>query len=299
VGPLTEALAALGASTEPAGASRLPMTVTGSGLAGGQVTIPGNQSSQYHSAVLMAAPLARARVEVLTSELVSRPYVDLTCTMMEEFGVRVERDGYTRLAVNAPAMYRARDYVVEADASTASYFFAAAAVTGGRVTVTNISKATSRQGDIRFLDVLEQMGCRVLDEGNGATVVGTGTLRGIELDMKDISDTFMTLACLAPFADGPVTISGIGHTRVQESDRISAVQKGLENLGIRAESGPDFIRVYPGEPRGARISAHGDHRIAMAFSVIGLRTPGVVIEQADAVSKTCPGFFSLWDQIVG
>lgn len=298
IGPLIEALATLGARAEPAGADRLPLTLHASGLSGGRVVIPGNQSSQYHSAVLMAAPLARSRVEIVTSDLVSRPYIDLTCTMMEEFGVRVERQGYERLAVDAPASYEGRDYVVEADASTASYFFAAAAATGGRLTVENISRSTSRQGDIRFLDVLERMGCRVHDDGDGTTVVGTEALRGIETDMKDISDTFMTLACLAPFADGPVTITGIGNTRLKESDRIAAVQQGLESLGIRTDSGADFIRVYPGVPRGARISSHGDHRIAMAFSIVGLRTPGVVIEQANSVSKTCPVFFDLWDQLV-
>ena len=232
----------------------------------------------------------------------------MTLAMMAQFGVEAERDGYTSFRLR-PATYQARDYDVEPDASTASYFFAAAALTGGRVTVPGLRRRGGLQGDVRFLDVLEAMGCRVSDGDDGLTVEGprvggAGThagspeapapLAGLTVDMADISDTFMTLAAIAPFASSPVTITGIANVRLKESDRIAAMEDGLRRVGVRTESGPDHLRVLPGAPPARRIDPHGDHRIAMSFSVLGLRTPGIVIEDPDCVRKTCPSFFDLW-----
>ncbi len=269
------------------------MTLAAQRLAGGRLALPGETSSQFVSALLMAAPLGRAPLELTVEGLVSRPYVDMTLAMMAQFGVSNERRGHTRFRV-APATYQGRDYGVEPDASTASYFFAAAAATGGRVKVFDVHREGGLQGDLRFLDVLEAMGCEVRDDPDGVVVAGPATLAGLTVDMGDISDTFMTLAAIAPFASSPVTIAGIANVRLQESDRIAAIESNLGSLGVRTSSGADFLRVYPGTPVGGHVDPHGDHRIAMSFAVLGLRVPGVVIDDPQCVSKTCPTFFELW-----
>jgi 3-phosphoshikimate 1-carboxyvinyltransferase len=199
-----------------------------------------------------------------------------------------------------PGTYGARCYEVEPDASTASYFFAAAAVTGGRVRVPGLRRHDALQGDVRFLDVLEAMGCAVADGPDGLAVAGQAGAAppaGLTVDMSDISDTFMTLAALAPYATSPVTVTGIANVRLKESDRIAAMEANLIALGVRTESGADYLRVFPGAPHGGHVDPHGDHRIAMAFAVLGLRTPGVLIDDPACVRKTCPGFFELWAQV--
>ncbi len=290
---LLEALRAQGARTEPPDAERLPLTLEARGLTGGSLRLPGGASSQFVSALLMAAPLGRAPLELAVDDLASRPYIDMTIAMMAQFGVAAERRGHERFRV-APAAYSGRDYAIEPDASTASYFFAAAAVTGGRVKVRGLRRQGRLQGDIRFLDVLEAMGCSVSDEPDGVVVAGPGTPAGLTIDMSDISDTFMTLAAVAPFASSPVTITGIANVRLKESDRIVAMESNLRRLGVKTASGPDFLRVYPGTPSGGRIDSHADHRIAMSFAVLGLRARDVVVEDPGCVSKTCPDFFELW-----
>jgi len=290
---LLEALRAQGAATDPPGADRLPLTLLARGLDGGELRLPGDTSSQFISALLMAAPLGEAPLELVVDGLVSRPYVDMTLAMMAQFGVETERRGHERFRV-PPAAYAGRDYAVEPDASTASYFFAAAAVTGGRVGVPGLRRQKSLQGDLRFLDVLAAMGCVVSDDAGGVVVAGPTVPAGLTVDMGDISDTFMTLAAVAPFASSPVTMTGIANVRVKESDRIAAMESNLRRLGIKTDSGPDFLRVYPGAPAGGHIDPHGDHRIAMSFAVLGLRAPGIVIDDPACVTKTCPDFFELW-----
>jgi len=294
--PLLEALRVQGSTTEPADAVHLPLTLVARGLTGGRLRLPGETSSQFVSALLMAAPAGSAQLELHVDGLVSRPYVDMTLRMMEDFGVAAGRDDYTVFRV-APGTYRGRTYRVEPDASTASYFLAAAALTGGRVRVPGLRRRDSLQGDVRFADVLEAMGCSVGDEEGGLTVKGPPALLGLTVDMSDIPDTFMTLAALAPFAASPVTITGIGNVRLKESDRIAAVEQNLAGLGVRTEAGPDFLRVVPGLPKGGRVDPHGDHRIAMSFAVLGLRVPGIVIDDPGCVAKTCPGFFDLWQAL--
>jgi 3-phosphoshikimate 1-carboxyvinyltransferase len=292
---LLDALRAQGARTDPPDADRLPLTLQARGLAGGSLLLPGHTSSQFISALLMAAPLGRAPLELTVDGLVSRPYVDMTLAMMAQFGVTAERREHAHEHFRViPGAYRGCDYAVEPDASTASYFFAAAAVTGGRVKVLGLHRETSLQGDIRFLDVLEAMGCSVSDEPDGIEVAGGGTPAGLTVDMSDISDTFMTLAAIAPFASSPMTITGIANVRLKESDRIAAMEANLRRLGVKTDSGPHFLTVYPGAPSGGRVDPHGDHRIAMSFAVLGLRVPGVVVEDPGCVSKTCPTFFELW-----
>ena len=304
LGLLLQALRAQGARTEPDDAGTLPLTLRAGGLAGGSLRLPGDTSSQFVSALLMAAPLGRGPLDLRVDGLVSRPYVTMTLRMMESFGAgATARSGAGRSAgdhfVVAPGAYAAREYDVEPDASTASYFFAAAAVTGGCVKVLGLRRAGALQGDVAFLDVLECMGCTVMDEPDGVLVAGPAALAGLTIDMADISDTFMTLAAIAPLATSPVTITGIGNVRLKESDRIAAMEENLGRTGVTTESGPDSLRVFPAAPRGARIDPHGDHRIAMAFSVLGLRAPGMVVEDPGCVAKTCPGFFDLWATIEG
>lgn len=292
---LLQALRAQGARTEPRDAGALPLTLRAGGLAGGSLRLPGDTSSQFVSALLLAAPLGRGPLDLRVDGLVSRPYVAMTLRMMESFGAggAVTGDRYTVV----PGAYAARDYDVEPDASTASYFFAAAAATGGRVQVRGLHRDGALQGDVGFLDVLECMGCTVVDEPGGVRVTGPSVLAGLTVDMADISDTFMTLAAIAPLATSPVTITGIGNVRLKESDRIAAMEENLARCGVRTESGPDSLRVFPATPHGAVVDPHGDHRIAMAFSVLGLRAPGMTVADPGCVAKTCPAFFDLWTAV--
>lgn len=290
---LLDALRCQGARTQPPDAEHLPLTLEAHGLSGGRLRLPGATSSQFISALLMAAPLARAPLTIDVEGLISKPYVDMTIAMMKQFGVAAERDGHRTFRVS-PATYRARRYAIEPDASTASYFFAAAAVSGGRVQVVGLHREGCLQGDIRFLDALGAMGCEVSDAPDGVIVAGPAALSGLTVDMSDISDTFMTLAAIAPFANSPVTMTGIANVRLKESDRIAAMESNLSRLGISTQSGPDFLRVFPGTPHAGHIDPRSDHRIAMSFAVLGLRAPGVVIDDPGCVSKTCPAFFDLW-----
>ncbi|MDH2393007.1 3-phosphoshikimate 1-carboxyvinyltransferase [Streptomyces sp. HNM0663] len=290
--PLADALTRLGVSvwTDPCGG--LPLRVAAAGAWGGELFVEGGLSSQYLSGLLMAAPLLRSPLTVRFRDLVSRPYVDMTIALMREFGAKiVERpDGPVEIAADG---YCATGLRVEPDASAASYLFAAAAVTGRSVTVPGLG-TDSIQGDVRFTDVLARAGAHVEVGEEGTTVTGApdGRLRGgFEVDMGDISDTFMTFAAIAPLADAPVTVHGIGHARLKESDRIAAVAQNLAGCGVPTEVGRDWITVHPAaRPHGARIACHRDHRIAMAFSVLGLRVPGITLDDPRCVAKTFPGF---------
>ncbi|MFJ3928322.1 3-phosphoshikimate 1-carboxyvinyltransferase [Streptomyces sp. NPDC090022] len=284
--PLLAALTGLGADVRGAG---LPFTVAGRGLAGGRVRLDSGLSSQYLSGLLMAAPLMAGPLTVDVPRLVSRPYLDMTLALMRRFGADVEEHGST--VTVRPGGYTATDLTVEPDASTASYVFAAAAVTGRTVRVAGLGTG-SLQGDTAFVEVLRRAGAEVTVTPDWTQVTGTGALRGgFGVDMGDISDTFMTFAAIAPLADAPVTITGIGHARLKESDRIAAVAENLALLGIRTEVGPDRITVHPGTPvAGAVLGCRRDHRIAMSFSVLGLRVPGIVLDDPACVGKTFPGF---------
>lgn len=288
-----------GAKVTPPQAMQMPLTIHGrKGLQGGEIEIDGSQSGQFISALLVMAPFAETPVLLKTTHLVSRSFVEMTCTMMGEFGVLVRRLHQERFSIPVPQRYAARDYVVEPDLTTASYFFAAAAVTGGQVTIQPIELQQSKQGDAKFLKTLEKMGCIITETSMGLKVNGPSELRGVSVDMRDSSDAFMTLAAIAPFAMTPTTITNINHTRLQESNRITVMRQELEKLKVRVEEGADWIKIYPSQPVAGTIDAHHDHRIAMAFSIIGLRV-GIQIEGAECVSKTCPSFFELWDQLYG
>jgi 3-phosphoshikimate 1-carboxyvinyltransferase len=269
----------------------LPIAVAGGGLRGGVAGLAGDKTSQFLSALLMVAPYARQDVELtMTSPLAATPYIDITTTMMADFGALVERDGYDRFRVAAGQRYRALEYQIEPDASNASYFFAAAALTGGRVRVEGLTRR-SIQGDLGFLDVLEQMGCAVEAGERAIEVRGPTQLRGLDVDMSKLPDMAITLAVLAPFADRPTTIRNVALIRHHETDRIAAVVAELRKLGVEAEEHPDGMTIFPGWRQAAEIDAHHDHRMAMGFAVAGLRIPGLRIAGAEAVAKTFPDFF--------
>jgi 3-phosphoshikimate 1-carboxyvinyltransferase len=242
----------------------------------------------------MVAPYAQSPIEVtLSTDLNSKPYVDMTINIMKDFGVEIERDDYNRFTIHAASYLPITSYPIESDASAASYFFAAPAICGGTVKVENISR-NSKQGDIAFLDVLTKMGCTVTETDNCLLVTGHSPLHGIDIDMRDIPDTAQTLAAVAPFASSPTRIRGIASARVKETDRVHATCTELQRLGVSVEEHEDGMTIYPVEKmRAASIQTYNDHRMAMAFSLIGLRFDGVTIENPSCVSKTFPNFFEV------
>lgn len=292
--PLLDGLRALGVDTESLGANGCPpVVVRADGIAGGRARMRGDVSSQYFSALLMAAPYAARDVEIeVEGDLVSAPYVTMTLSTMEEFGVRAERDGDRWFRVPAGQRYAARHYAVEPDASGASYFFAAAAVTGGRVVVPRLGHR-SAQGDLGLLDVLRRMGCEVTIEADSIAVRGPALLRAVEADFTRMGDVATTLMAIAPFADGPVTVRGIAQTHYEESDRPVAAATELQRMGLRVESTWDSVTIHPGAPRACEVQTYDDHRIAMSFAVTGLRAPGIRIANPECVSKTFPEFFEV------
>ncbi len=291
IGDLLDALIQLGAdATSERGTGCPPVVVYGKGLAGGIARVAGDISSQFLSGLLMASPCARAPVELIVEgDLVSKPYVDMTLAVMRSFGAVVDGQELQRFTIPAPQTYVGTDYAIEPDASAASYFFAAAAITGGRVTVEGLSRS-SLQGDVGFCDCLESMGCEVLWEADRITVVG-GRLRGIEVDMNAISDTVQTLAAAAVFAEGPTRVTGVGHIRHKETDRIRALATELRKLGVTVKEESDGLTIMPAPLRPAEIETYNDHRMAMSLALVGLRQPGIVIRDPGCTGKTYPEFF--------
>ncbi|MFJ4617964.1 3-phosphoshikimate 1-carboxyvinyltransferase [Streptomyces sp. NPDC088812] len=295
--PLTRALRDLGVDVRHEEAEgHHPLTVTAAGVEGGDVVLDAGQSSQYLTALLLLGPLTRTGLRIEVTDLVSAPYVEITIAMMRAFGVEVAREG--DVFVVPPGGYRATTYAVEPDASTASYFFAAAAVTpGGEVTVPGLGEG-ALQGDLGFVDVLRRMGAQVTVGADRTTVKGTGRLNGLTVAMRDISDTMPTLAAIAPFASGPVRIEDVANTRVKECDRLDACAENLRRLGVDVTTGPDWIEIQPGPVApGAEIKTYGDHRIVMSFAVTGLRAPGVSFDDPGCVRKTFPGFHEAFAQL--
>jgi 3-phosphoshikimate 1-carboxyvinyltransferase len=267
----------------------LPIEVTASGLTGGRVEVAADASSQFLSGLLMVGPALDHGLDVsVTTALKSAPYVDMTRSVMDAFGVAV---AHTDSGFEVERQkYRAREYAVEPDASSACYFMAAAAAVGGSVTLPSLH-LDSIQGDVQFAEVLVSMGCQIDDHPDGLRVSRAGVLHGVDVDMSDISDQVPTLAVLASFADSPTTIEGVGFIRHKESDRIGGLVAQLGRLGVDAQERDDGVVVRPGSAHGGRIDTADDHRIAMSFAVAGLVVPGVIIEDPGCVSKTYPRFF--------
>jgi 3-phosphoshikimate 1-carboxyvinyltransferase len=276
------------------------------GLQGGTVRLRAEASSQFLTALLMVAPYAKNDVTIDIDGALRPFYVEITTRMMAQWGGTVRAEGTERFHIASGQRYRAyQGYRIEADASSASYFFAAAAITGGRVTVKGLSPSAALQGDVRFAtEVLAEMGCVVREEGNGLSVTGPpiGQLRGIDRDMSAISDTSLTLAAIAPFANSPTTVRNIAHSRLQECDRVVAVCAELTRLGVQVEERPDGYTIYPiNHPaktiRPATVQTYHDHRVAMSFALVGLRAPGVVIADPGCVAKTFPSYWQTLERL--
>jgi 3-phosphoshikimate 1-carboxyvinyltransferase len=275
-----------------------PVLIEAEGIPGGMVKIPGSVSSQYISSILIAGPYADKAVEIeVTGKLVSRPYVDLTLDVMRAFGIDVEHDEYRYFRLPADKTYQPRSFVIEGDVSAASYFWGAAAVAGGTVITDNIYPFSTGQGDIAFLDILEEMGCNIRKEDDSVTVTG-GKLSGIEVDMGAMPDIVPTLAAIALFAEGKTIIRNVPHLRYKESDRIADTALELKKIGGRVEEFGDGLIIYGGEKlRGAEIDPHNDHRLAMSFAVVGLKVPGIGIKDETCVDKSFPAFWELWAEL--
>ncbi|MBI3860536.1 MAG: 3-phosphoshikimate 1-carboxyvinyltransferase [Planctomycetia bacterium] len=298
IADLTSALSKLGIRTRCERNNGCPpVVVEGAGISGGALRVGGEVSSQFLSALLMACPAAIGPVAIdVAGQLVSQPYVEMTLKVCEAFGVSIERTRSNSFQVR-PQMYRGREYVIEPDASAASYFLAAAAATGGEVTIPGLSQ-NALQGDVGFAEVLRQMGCSVEYGADRLTVRGAG-LRGVDVDMNGISDTAQTLAAIAPFARGPTRIRNVAHMRHKETDRVAALATELRRIGQKVEEHTDGLTIEPAPVRPATIETYDDHRMAMSFAVTGLVAPGITIANPSCTAKTYPRFFDDLAALVG
>jgi 3-phosphoshikimate 1-carboxyvinyltransferase len=269
----------------------VPMRVRGRGLGGGRVVVKGDVSSQHISGLLLSAPYFENGLTLeVDGHVVSRPYIDITIAVMKAFGVEVHSEA--NAFVVAPGAYQPTHFVVEPDASAASYCFAAAAITGGRMVVDGLG-SDSLQGDLQFVRILERMGCTVSMTATTTTVVGTPSLQGVDVDMSQMSDVAQTLAAVAVFANSPTRVRGIGFIRGKETDRIAAVVTELRRVGIVADEHDDGFTIHPGRPQAARVHTYGDHRMAMSFALLGLTTTGISIADPDCVAKTFPSYWGV------
>jgi 3-phosphoshikimate 1-carboxyvinyltransferase len=296
IGELLEGLRGLGGTVESLEQKGFPpVRIKGGGLRGGRTLVDASRSSQFVSAILLAAPYASQPVEVGVQGLVSRPYVDVTLEGMSRFGAEAGWQDDETLRVEAPRNYQPGNHSVEGDCSSASYFWAAAAITGGRILTSNIER-NSRQGDLALLELLSRMGCEVKWGAEGVTIVG-GSLQGIKVDMSDMPDMVPTLAMTAAFAKGKSVIFNVAHLRLKESDRLKAMTDGLRRLKIEVEEREDSLVIEGGKPQGALIDPHNDHRIAMSFAVAGLATDGVQIANESCVNKSFPQFWETLEEL--
>lgn len=299
--PLLDAIAALGVKSDTEGGLGYPpVTIAGGGLRGGEVTLRNIGSSQFVSSLLIAAPFAGADITIiLEGEIPSLPYVALTTETMEAFGAGVFSNGCGRYVVKSGQRYQGRDYRIEGDVTSASYFFLAAALLKGCVQVENINTRT-RQGDIGFLDILERLGCEVR-RGEIHVEVRGGELPGGEMsfDLGAMPDLAPTLAVLCAVRPGRSIIRNIAHLRLKECDRVAALVTELRRTGIGAEELPDGISIAGGKPRGAVIETYNDHRIAMSFAILGLAASGMRIAGEDCVGKSFPGFWTAMEGLYG
>ena len=295
IAPLATALRELGAKVDN---DALPLTIKGP-VRGGHAAVPGNQSSQFASALLLVAPRMERGIDLeITGSLVSAPFVDLTIAALEKRGVKVDAPTLDRIAIR-PQKVKARSFEIPGDATAATYPAAAAAICGGTVTIENVDahEIHGGQGDVRFFSIIEEMGCRVSRGKGRVSVERVGRLQGIVANVRDCSDVFPSLAVIATQCETPTELGGIAHTRLQESDRIHAVADGINALGGMATAYADSIRIEPAPLHEGVVDAKGDHRVAMAFSVLGLQVPGIAIEGSHSASKTFPDFYEMLKEL--
>ncbi len=301
IGPLMEALQGWGVKiSSVSGTGCPPLKVESKGIRGGATVLPEGKSSQYVSSLLLVAPYASepATLEV-RGEVLSKPYVAMTLSVMSDFGVSVEcNEEFTSFSI-PQGSYRAMEYEIEGDASNASYFWAAAAITGGRVTVSNVP-VPSLQGDAGLVPLLARMGCEVSMDGGGITLRGNDHLDGITVDMGNMPDVVPTLAVVAAFAHGKTVINNIAHLRIKECDRLTATLTELVKMGAEVEEGEDYMVIHGdggARLRGAEIETYNDHRMAMSFAVAGLVVPGVKITGEGCVAKSFPDFWERFGKL--
>ncbi len=299
IGHLVDALREAGAKiTYKENEGYPPLEIEGNGLKGGEVKIEGTISSQFLTALLLAAPMAKEDMTIsIIGELVSKPYIDITLHIMKAFGVEVQNDNYETFRIKGGQTYKAVDsFMVEGDASSASYFLAAAAIKGGTVKVTGIGK-NSIQGDVAFADVLEKMGAKV-EWGDDFVSVTRGELNPIDMDFNHIPDAAMTIATTALFAKGTTTLRNIYNWRVKETDRLFAMATELRKVGAEVVEGEDYLKITPPKVlKHAVIDTYDDHRIAMCFSLLALDPVSVTINEPECTAKTFPTYFEVLESI--
>ena len=299
IGDLVDALQSLGVDVQYEGTKDYPpLTIKANGIAGGEVSIKGNISSQFLTALLMSAPLAKGDLTIkVYGELVSKPYIDITLHVMKQFGVDVDNQDYKAFVIKGNQTYQSPgEIMVEGDASSASYFLAAAAIAGGKIKVHGVG-SDSVQGDVKFAEALKAMGAKIT---YGPTWIEAerGELNGIDMDMNHIPDAAMTIATTALFATGPTTIRNIYNWRVKETDRLYAMATELKKLGADVIEGEDYITVQPlKDVQHAAIDTYNDHRIAMCFSLVAFSNSAVTINDPGCTSKTFPTYFELFKNI--
>lgn len=297
MGPTIEALRRLGADLDDSRSpGHLPVVVSGASVRGAGIAVDGETSSQFASGLLLAGASMPGGVTVdLTGSVVSRPYLDMTIEVLRSFGVEAGAEGDRRLWVR-PGPVQATDYRVEPDASTASYFLAAAVIAGGRVRVEGLG-SESLQGDVALAEVLGQMGAEVTIADDFVEVRGTGRIDGVDVDLTDLPDMSQTVAAVAVFASGPTTVRGVEVIRGHETDRIRATVTEMNRCGISAEEFSDGFTIHPGTPQPTVVQTYRDHRMAMSFSLLGLRAPGIQIADPGCVAKTFPGYFAALERL--
>ena len=297
--PISDLLGALHVlGVEATSQGRFPLyNVQGGSFRGGRARLSGAKSSQFLSSLLMVSPYAREDVTIeVEGELPSIPYVDISLDVMQQFGVLVECVARKRFTVKAGQRYKPTEFFVEPDASGASYFLAASAIAGGEVVIDGLS-AGMLQGDSRFIDVLKKMGCEIREESAWVKVRNDGHLKGIDVDMNSMPDIVPTLVVAALFAEGKTRIRNVAHLRYKESDRLESLSAELQKLGAKATVLEDGIEIEPAPLHGAQLDTYDDHRLAMSFSLIGLRVPGVKIENPDCVKKSFPTFWKEFEKL--
>jgi 3-phosphoshikimate 1-carboxyvinyltransferase len=299
ISPLITALTQLGAKfSHLVKEGHLPVKISANGLSGETIQLPGNVSSQYLSGLLICSPLATGDVKIkLTTSIVQHMYVQMTISAMKTFGVTVDvNDKFDEFTIK-PQQYKSTQFNVESDVSSSGYFAGLAAINGVTGVIEGLNPNTM-QPDIELLDVLERMGCSVVKESDSVTIKGPETLiGGFTVSLKEFSDQALTLGCIAPFANAPITITDVAHIRKHECDRLDALSNGLNALGIETETTEDSITIYPGKPVASSIRTYHDHRVAMAFSMLGSRCNGVEIENPSCVAKTFPNFFEVLESL--
>jgi 3-phosphoshikimate 1-carboxyvinyltransferase len=296
---LLDALAQLGCDIRSENSNGCPpVIINANGLEGGKCTVAGENSSQYISSVLMASPYSRKGVTVETAgRVASGPYIEMTMAMMNQFRVKCARDGLREFRIGPGEYISPREYLIEPDASSSSYFLAGAAVLGGEIVLRGLGSG-SIQGDAKFASVLEKMGCGVEIGIDSIKLSSDGRLRGISIDMNDIPDMAMTLAVTALFAEGSTAIKNVPNLRIKESDRISALSAELKKLGAGIKENADGIEIFPASLyNSAVINTYNDHRIAMSFSIAGLMIDGIEIDNPSCVSKTFPDYFEYFGRV--